>query len=184
MTEDEPIKKGRPNVVVLAVGLSGSSLVVAMMEALGWKGNRPDPRFHELPWVSEVNDRLLRGEVFPEGKVAAKLSALRQPWVLKDPRFVRTLHEWLPSISPYHPALLCLDRDPAAVVESYRKREMLVDGRPGLYGRTVDELIADAAEQARRWPGHTMRLGYEAVCAAAKIARECGHSRGAGGLWT
>jgi hypothetical protein len=82
----------RPNIVVLGVGNSGTTIVTKMLHALGWQAADADETFAESVRFREINES---GDF---SGAAEYLASLPQPWAIKDPRLVRTLgigsHSW------------------------------------------------------------------------------------------
>jgi hypothetical protein len=76
---------GRPNIVVLGVGNSGTTIVTKMLHALGWQAADADETFGESVRLREINES---GDF---SGAAEYLAGLPQSWAIKDPRFVRTL---------------------------------------------------------------------------------------------
>ena len=109
--EDE--MQTRPNVVVLGVGHSGTSILTRMMAAAGWDAADADEDFAECVWIRDANMRLIRTGEFDAAANYQRLQKMPQPWVFKDPRFVHTLHYWLPLFAELEqpPVLVRIQRD-------------------------------------------------------------------------
>lgn len=177
-----------PDLVVFGVGHSGTSIAARMLFELGWRPNGADERFCEPPGLVGLNDRLLAAgpDAAAQGAIADFLAGLASPFAIKDPRFVLTLPAWVPALLARRPppALLWIGREVDALRASYAARDERVDGVPGLYGRSVEELAAAAARQFDAWPGAKLRLAYEDLARAARLFRvEPGQRHPAGGLW-
>ncbi len=107
---------GRPNIVVLGVSNSGTTIVTKMLHALGWQAADADETFAESVRPRGINEsRDFSG-------AAEYVAGLPQPCAIKDPRLVRTLGRWQPFLVPYKPLLLWVIRDRESVLESKRKR--------------------------------------------------------------
>ena len=169
-----PRPAGLPNVVVLGVGHSGTSIVTQCLHALGWRAGDADAEYGESVAVRNVNDAELSGLKWSDGLARGALAELPEPWALKDPRFVHTLDRWLPLLAPYEPLLVHLERDAAAVARSYARRGERVRG--GLSVEAAQEL---AREHFERWPWRKVSLRFEDVVAAAGLMDR----RRAGGTW-
>ena len=90
-----------------------------------------------------------------------------RPWVLKDPRFARTLEAWLPAFDQLDakPTLVWIRRDENAVAASFRRRGR-VAGRELAHVRW---LFARAQENFDRWPWTKVTIEYERIAEAVKL---------------
>jgi hypothetical protein len=189
MTDSEPAERQLPDIVILGVGHSGTSIAARMLFELGWRCNDADARFCEPPGLHEINDRILRdgaADAATEAAMRGFLAGLASPFAIKDPRFVLTLGDWSPLLVARDPAptLVWIVKDLEAVKASYLARDELFDGEPGLYGRRVEQLADAAASRFAAWPGPKLRLAYEDVARAVRLFRvEPGQRHPLGGLW-
>jgi hypothetical protein len=157
----------RPNVLVYGVGHSGTSVLTRMFGAMGWNMPGADVEFAEHVGIRQINQQLLAGKTFTRKTLADKLRQLPEPWVIKDPRFHRTLETWLPALSDLErpPVLLWIQRDQAAMVGSYARRKNAYADTP--------EKLAKAVQRAQAgfdsWPWAKITLHYEQLAAAASI---------------
>lgn len=84
----------RPNIVILGVGHSGTTVLARMLGALGWSLAETDEDYAEPPKVRELNTEAKRSGQLDTSAYRALPRAT--PWVVKDPRFVWTLDLWRP----------------------------------------------------------------------------------------
>jgi hypothetical protein len=159
----------RPNVIVLGVDHSGTSIVTRMLHTMGWEKGDADERFSESVSVRDVNKKTRHRGLFSRGrfdseKAATVLAAIPQSWAIKDPRFVHTLDNWLPLLNDYKPTLIWLVRNPEAVTESHRKRGQKVRCK-----LTAEQANAVAGEKFASWPWGKVRVEYEALQAAVAL---------------
>tara|TARA_R100000008_G_scaffold81292_1_gene64377 strand:+ start:1322 stop:1885 length:564 start_codon:yes stop_codon:yes gene_type:complete len=181
----------KPNIILLGVGHSGTTVVTKMLFKLGWQCNDANSKFAECDECQKVND-LAAGTTdlfddtgyFDYERAMRSIARLQQPWVIKDPRFIFTLQNWrtvFPSVELNLPLVIWLTRDIKRVERSYINRGILLDnvnqlvkdenklGEPGLFGLTIKELYGLAEKQFLRWEGSKMRLEYEKVREAVKL---------------
>lgn len=148
---------GRPNLIVLTPGHTGSSVVTAMLGELGWNLPRDSNHYAESPTVERLN----QAQSFDVSAAKAFLQGLPQPWVLKDPRFSERLLDWLPALVDYSPTLVSLTRDAADVVESYRRR--------GEAAGKAERRLADCERLYDLYPWPRIALSFEQVEQAATL---------------
>lgn len=162
---------GPPNIVVFGVGHSGTSVVTKMIRSLGWNTalheQDLDVEFFEHISVRQLNEATIRGGRLDLDAAREELEKLPTPWVLKDPRFVVTMHQWLEAFSDHQPLLLWLVREPESVKASYRRRQVAPQGEPITRGRTIDEALQDTADIYYAWPWQKLRLKFEDIATAA-----------------
>lgn len=147
----------RPNIVLLTVGHTGSSIAMKLLEQFGWNLGDADDEYGESVSVRTCNQRRDWSDA------AGVLAALPRPWSIKDPRFCEWLDEWKPALQRYRPTLVWLTRDPEAVAESYRRRGeslALLTRRHGAAQRHWDS-----------WTGPKIRIDYSQLTAAAAMFR-------------
>lgn len=189
MTDSRLADRRLPDVVILGVGHSGTSIAARMMFELGWRCNDADARFCEPPGLHELNDRILDQGAVDVAMLAAMrafLDGLASPFAIKDPRFVLTLGDWSPLLAARDPppVIIWIVRTLADVKASYAARAELFDGEPGLYGRRVEQLAEAAADRFAAWPGAKLRFAYEDIARAVRLFRvEPGQRHPLGGLW-
>ena len=186
-----------PNVFVLGVGHSGTSIISHMLFELGYRRNSCDSLYCEDVAFRGFHERLLapdssldQGCGHPEAALLREcesfLHSLEKPFVLKDPRFVLFAHLWgdlALSVDP-NTVLLRITRNLEDVAESYLARGEVVRGEPGAYGRTLAELVRVSDEQFERWPGPKLSFSYEGVRSAiASFGLSAGVRHMGGGLW-
>ena len=163
--EDETLHK--PNVVILGVGHSGTSILAKMLFAAGWERGDADEEFGESVAVRAVNESFLRSGKFLRDQAA--ISVFRaEPWAVKDPRFVVTLHRWRHWFAqlPRPPLLVWLRRETDAVVRSYVGRGQLTRERAE---QVVTHRYGRAAEQYADWPWGKLTLDYERLREAVRL---------------
>ncbi len=151
-----------PCIVLLTAGHTGSSVVAAMLHALGWHLPEPSDPWREGEELRQLNIAARSGRWDP-GAAERFLRSLPKPWVLKDPRFCETWRRWLPLLWPYQPVLLWLRRRGADVVASYARR-----GEPV---KLAQERLRTVARIAASWPWRVLPLDYEHLDAAITLWR-------------
>ena len=156
LLEDEDVEK--PCVVVLGVGHSGTSVLTRMLHALGWEPGDADTAFAESVEVRNLNHDIERFGILPPRRAHLVLARLPRPWAIKDPRFVRTLHHWLPHFSQLEPkpVLMRITRSTESLVTSFRRRQT-----PGDVAMRVEQLLNLCRQQYEAWPWMRMTIDYE-----------------------
>lgn len=113
-----------PNVIILGVGHSGTRVLVDIMRELGWNTGPTDEHSENLEVVS-INTKNIytHGNYFDVDRVKYFIKDLKEPWVLKDPRFVRfnILEKWTSILDP-KPFVLHLERDAKDILISHQRR--------------------------------------------------------------
>jgi GT2 family glycosyltransferase len=157
----------KPNVVVLGVGHSGTSIVAEMLFAVGWRRGDADQEYGECTAVREINLQYLATGRFADDAAFRALPA-DAPWAVKDPRFVQTLHLWLPCFAKLErpPTLVWIRRDAQAVERSYLRRGELTAQSAAKF---VAMQYARARRQFAAWPWGKVSLDYEQLAAAVRL---------------
>lgn len=156
------------NLVVLGIDHSNTTITTRQLFALGWRPNNADVAYAEVVPVREVNDHVLAHiaawteNPFPREWAAKVLAELEQPWAIKDPRFVHTLHYWVDVLAPYKPTLLWIWKDPATVAASFQKR----NERPAV---DLPMSYQKVQLQFDRWRGPKLRLDAHRIAAACAL---------------
>lgn len=146
---------GRPNIVLLTIGHTGSSIITRMLFELGWNAGDADKQYSESVSVRKCNQNQ------DWSNAADVLVALPQPWVIKDPRMAKCLPKWEKHLKKYDPLLLWLVRDKNAVEKSYlRRKEPLEAMRSNL-------LAAD--KNYEKWQGRKAIVEYEQIQSAVSL---------------
>lgn len=156
-----------PNVILLTVGRSNSSITTRMAaEAFGYhlidpKGPESDfdYRYYEHRSVRDVNDCYINTVNFPERAANRILRSLPQPWILKDPRFKHTLPKWEPLLARYNPLLLYVPKNPKTVKESFTRESW----------RYCPKDRMRCARLFAEWKGAKVRVPAERIAAAVSL---------------
>ncbi len=153
----------KPSLIVLGVGHSGTTILTKMLGRAGWNLGDADEEFAEHRAIRQLNQIVERTGRLPQKKAQKIIEQLPRPWVIKDPRFVSTLHHWLPLFleTDRKPVLVRIQRDRDAVMSSYQRREA-----PGDVVQRIDQLMHMCREQFERWPWESVALEYELLAAA------------------
>ena len=143
-----------PDVIILGVGHSGTSILAKGMEQLGWHCTGTVEDSEDIPFRN-ANRALIDGN--DPGDTAKIIDELPVPWVLKDPRLVETLSYWIRIFRSRRrkPILLWLQRDYKAIKQSYQSRNAS-DSK-------VDARLAQAKEAFEVWPWHKVTLKHEDI---------------------
>ncbi|HEX4147937.1 MAG TPA: hypothetical protein VHY20_03075, partial [Pirellulales bacterium] len=161
----------KPNVLILGVGHSGTSILAQMLFAAGWRRGDADEAFGESVSVRCVNQSAKRGQIDLRQAKAA-LAQLPEPWALKDPRFHITLPAWLPLLAELQrpPLLVWLRRDSEQVAASYVTRGELSSEKAPL---VVRARYAQCRRLFELWPWARVAIDYEQLAAAAGLFEQC-----------
>ena len=148
----------KPNIVLLTVGCSNSSIVMRMLGAMGWNLGDADEKYAESVSVRAVNMRR------PFDIMAAydAIESLPQPWAVKDPRFCEHLPVWRPILLHYKPVLLWVTKDHAYVRQSFKRRFNADPAR-------ADERLRKCQQHFTGWPWGKLRLDVDQIAAAVKL---------------
>lgn len=152
----------RPNIVFLTVGSSNSTVLMRMLGELGWHLGDADEQFAESVSVRNVNGRRFKPGSFDADAARKALSALPQPWAVKDPRFCETLRLWRPLLEQYRPFLLWVTKDHAYVRASFARR---FKASP----EWADKRLKWCETYYAGWPWGKLRLDVDQIAAAVKL---------------
>ena len=157
---------GKPNIVVLGVGHSGTSVLTRMLQAAGWNAPGSDREFSECVWMRDLNVKLIQTGLFDAERAMQRLSRMPQPWAVKDPRFVFTLNYWTSLFAELEnpPTLVRIVRNPDEVKRSYLRR-----GFRGNVHELIDQRIRLCERQYEKWPFARLIVQYEQLATAASL---------------
>ena len=155
-SELEAIKQliNRPNIVILTVGHTGSSVVSAMLGKLGWHLCDADEEYNESISVRNANLNNLQSKEI--------IKSLKEPWAIKDPRFCEKLDLWKPHLEE-DTVLLWITKDYNRVAESYVKRNEEI--------KLLNSRMKTAEEHYRCWTGPKLKIDYDQIKEAVKLFR-------------
>lgn len=157
----------RPSVLILGCDHTGSTIAATMLETLGWHNPNADARYRENTIARGLNIDQLRSGRF-DLTAAQEIVSARGPWILKDPRFVYTLHLWLPAFAAAErqPFLVLLEKPALEIALSFQKRGEW----KGRELPTAEDRLKRAREQFERWPWpQKMVLNYHDLQAAVGL---------------
>jgi hypothetical protein len=161
------------NIVVLTLGRSGSTVTAKMLNQLGWNLCGADQAYAENIQFRALNEKMIRKRGYLQRRhVESFLESLHEPWILKDPRFIRTWRFWRYYLDCGGTLLLHLTRDLKDVEVSMRKKgwgSQKLDGRLSLRGQTLLEADQECRCCYKSWNGPKMRIAYEDVHRAVRL---------------
>lgn len=153
------------NLQILGVGHSGTTIITRMIQTMGWNiGNADDTHAEDVD-IRGVNIDFLSTKVFNHHKASTLLRKLKQPWAIKDPRFVLTQKHWnttYESMQSY-PMIVHVTRDAKSILASHKKRNEAVSLKQIL------DLQATALTAFTQYPGPKLEVQYEKMVAATKM---------------
>lgn len=144
----------RPNIVMLTVGHTGSSVVSAMLGKLGWNLCDADEEFSESVSIRNANIHNKQSKEL--------INNLKEPWLIKDPRFCEKLDLWKPHFEE-DTVLLWITKDYSRVAESYKRRGESIE--------VLNSRIELAEEHYRCWTGPKLKIDYDQIKEAVKLFR-------------
>jgi len=176
------IDDNKPNIIVLATGHSGSSVLSEMICRMGWNIKDSPSRFRaEYKPMRNLNHRLMQGEAVPQEELIDLLQNLEEPWVLKDPRFAITLEYWYTGLKQYAEIskrnlfLVWMHRDFAKTEASFlRRREyVVVKGKKVAFEKVSKYSLEDAYNNCPKffqsWPWAKIAIDYEDIKKASRV---------------
>jgi len=155
-----------PNIVVLGVAHSNTSIVANMLVAAGWQRNDLDENGESVSVVAQ-NKLLMAGKL---ASMAETVRNLEEPWVVKDPAFQRTLNKWIAAFYAYQPLLIFLRKNHEAVMRSYLRRTRPEWGRA--YPITLETIVNWdnlCKKQFELWPWKKTCLKAEKIGEACAL---------------
>jgi hypothetical protein len=157
----------KPNIVVLGIGRSGSTITCRMLERLGW--NLPDAdEYAEHIQFREINESVLEGHDLAHEGASAFIESLDQPWVLKDPRFVLTADSWTVLLDHF---LLWVTRELMSIEESLKRQGWGEETGKGfgMRGHSLEETHEKCQSIFDGWTGPKLQLSFEGIGRAAAL---------------
>lgn len=156
--------KDKPNIIVMGVGHSGTSILAKMLLAMGWQGGEVDDEYTENIEFRRINEQATSNQ-FDSQSAQTLLRSLKNPWVLKDPRFCEQGLKWLPLLRHHTPLLIWITRNPDSLEASYTKRG---EG-PIIRGLTREQTFQKAQIVFERWPHAKIRISLEEIAKAVSL---------------
>ena len=146
----------KPNIVILGEH-TGTSTVARFLGNIGWNLGEAE----NDPWAepTSLREEINCAPVFPKHKARQYMKHLEGPWVLKDPRFVRTYKNWLPLWEDHQPLLLVLVKPEEELRKSYARRGFEVNAQAIL--ERYDKVI-------EKYPWQSLKLDFSLIAEALK----------------
>lgn len=167
------VKTSKNNVIILGVGHSGTSILSKMFIKCGYNRNDSDEEFGESVSIRDMNDKIIKylmyGDHYPTWKQKEIIKNLQEPWVVKDPRFVRTLDKWAHLFTESPPLLIYIKKHTYDVMDSFLRRKELDQKNCGEF---VSQLEEYAEWQYSRWPWHKVTIHYEDIVKSVDIFKQ------------
>jgi hypothetical protein len=153
---------GASNIVLLGVGRSNTTITTRMLATMmSLNLGDVDAQYGEEKNVRFVNQRQWKSGSFDRLAAERAIRKIPQPWIIKDPRFRRSLHHWLPVFKRYKPLLIYLTKDPDVVRASHQRAGWL-----HVYDRND---ITRCENYFRDWPYAKIKLSAEKIAEAIAL---------------
>jgi hypothetical protein len=169
-------RDARPNILIVGVGHSGTSVLTKMLGCLGWHTPAADEEFAECVPLRDANDQALIHGALPAAAEAIVAELDRHsPWVAKDPRLCLTLPLWWPLFRDNPPLVLHLEKQREQVEASFHRRGTQKHGEAsiryvqGSPRYKLDELYASLEDSLRAWPYPVVTVHYDQIAAASQL---------------
>lgn len=159
----------KPNIVLLTMGRSGSTVFTQMLGRAGWNLPVDADEFAEPLAVRDINERILHRLPVADEEFHAALSMHEPPVVLKDPRFCWTLKHWKPFLKEFF--LIWYTREIADVEASLRNAKWGKDTERGytLRGATLPTIKNWCKTYYDNWEGPKLHLSHEQIREAVSL---------------
>ncbi len=172
----EPMERHQEPIIVFGVGHSGTTIVTRMLRELGWRTDTVDEEYCESRAFRNYNDRMLDGDSISTVELVTWLLRLPTVWVIKDPRFVLTIRNWMEAFAEYRrltgrsPFLLGTHRAFKKVAISYVKRgEVDSHGLPTAHQHSLPILLNKWTAALEQWPWGSQVVDMEQIGAAVTL---------------
>lgn len=185
----------KPNIVVLGVDHSGTSIVTSMLEALGWnnpfideeESYRENVRVRAYNRWLQVNGGYEPGlETQPEYDITYPHAMTTfnmlspenfyeemipyKPWVVKDPRFFAFWNYWRNLFECHGTFLLALTRDPVDLSASYVRRGQTPHTMYGeLFGAPCETAQIKVRSIYEEYDGPKLHLSFNDIASAISL---------------
>jgi len=169
----------RPHIFVSGVDHSGTSLIVKLLKACGWRDRcdtANDKKHEEDIEFRAINDALLFRKTYLENplkEMTLLWESVRKsdyPIVIKDPRFLFTLPLWgtLPNV--FDQTFILVERNTQSVIESHKRREEPPLCRyPPLWNGSIEMYQEWARHIYNWWPGSKVLITDEMISSCVPI---------------
>lgn len=139
------------NIIIVGVGHSGTKFLNSTLRILGWNTGQLNESYEHTE-LAALNIEAMRTGVLDYKTALALLSIMPQPFVMRDPRFVYTLHMWEPILN--NCAIILFERDAEHLVEEHQRR-----GTP-MTIEAVKNAQKEARNQFQRFQGHKIAITH------------------------
>lgn len=139
----------KPNIVLLTVGHTGSSVVSKMLGELGWNLADADEEYGESVSIRSANQKK------DWSNAEEILDELGDGWVIKDPRFCEHLDKWKPYLIKHSPILVWITKNEEEVVGSYDRRGESLE--------LLSQRLEAAKEHYDNWTGPKIKIDYSQI---------------------
>jgi len=116
--------ENRPNILIWAVGHSGTSIITKAFAKLGWNTGEVNGKFENLDFLKVTQDVHYKGEkeaFFERGNEIVK--NLPEPWILKSTFIITGGEKWLQALNNDNDFLLLhFERNAEAIYKSHQRR--------------------------------------------------------------
>lgn len=172
------------NLLIMGVPHSGTTIVAAMINALGWKYEETEydyKRRWSHRWFINVNSSLIghetgRNKMNEEklkaipGTIFTNLERMPKPFFINDTRLIFALKHWHCIIEKYNPILILITREKERLRHSFKRRSQYSKGKiAGKHGKSVLQLTEYANKSFEEWPGDKFTLNYTKISDAIEL---------------
>jgi hypothetical protein len=155
-----------PNIVILGLKHTNSSIAAKMLVKLGWEQNDLDEHGESVSIRAE-NDLLIAGKV--EAGSRLLIQKLLQPWVLKDPKFRFTLRKWTWAFMEEPPFLVYLSKDHRRVYNTHVRRARTEWSKIPIARETLEKWEYQCQRQYDAWPWTKIKIDVANLAQAVEM---------------
>jgi hypothetical protein len=151
------------NIWVFAVGHSGTTIATHALSKMGWNTGKID-QHHEDVEIRDIDMKYLKNGVFDHKSAVNKLKSLKQPYAVKDPRFVKTQQCWNKVFKETgFPMMLFIVRDAEAILRSHQRRNEAVKLPE------IKKLQNLAQKEFDKYTGSKCKIKFEDLASAVSL---------------
>ena len=150
------------NIVILGVGHSGTRHLTRILMSFGLNAGVVDEHA-ENPQIVALNAKAIKTGALDKDSASALLASLVRPFVVKDPRFVKTLSMWKPLFKDC--MLILLEKNSDEILKSHVRRNEDVSLE------TIEYLQQLARKQYNNFRGDKISITHEQIMEILKLTK-------------